>query len=118
MTRTKVLADEGGGGIAQSPRGQNRKDDDANRDGVRGQGGRTEKADNPDQPDPARLANQELQNSGDGYPHQAPKNRALEAHVAAQNTDTFRPHGEPVELVKDPDAASGKGGERRAGDPQ
>ena len=118
MAGTEVLPDQGCGGVAQSPGRQDRKDDDANADGVGGKGGRAEKADNADQADPARLADQELQNSRDRHTHQAPENLTLEAHVTAKDTDAFRPFAEAVELVEDTDAAPGKGGKRRAGDSQ
>ena len=72
MARPKILADQGCGGVAQPPGGQYGEDDDANSNGVAGQGGRTEEADDTDQADPARLADQELQNAGDGYAYQAP----------------------------------------------
>jgi len=62
----EVLADERGGGIAESPTGENDEDDDADGDGVAGEGGRTEEADDADEADPADVGDGELQNGGDG----------------------------------------------------
>src|ERR1700729_3386623 len=99
MTGAEVLSDERCGGIAQSPGRQYGENDNAN--GVRGEGGRPEEAHNADQPDPARLSNQELQNSDEGYAHQPPQNCALDAQVAAENPDALCSFAETVELVED-----------------
>ena len=71
----EVLADEGGGGVAESPGRQKDEDDDADGDGVAGECGGAEDADDADQADPAGVGDGELQDAGERDAEQAQQGR-------------------------------------------
>ena len=67
----EILADQRGGGVAESPGRQDDEDDDANGDGVAGKCGGAEDADDADQADPAGVGDGELQDAGERDAEQA-----------------------------------------------
>src|SRR5713226_4014725 len=67
----EVLADEGGGGVAEPPTRQNDENDNANGDGVAGEGCGAEDADDTDEADPTGVRDEELQDASKGDAQEA-----------------------------------------------
>ncbi len=107
----EVLADQRGGGVAESPRGEHDEDDDANGDGVAGESGRAEDADDADEADPAGVGDGELQDAASArHGAGAASTAEIHANLAAEDADAFAATEQAVELVEDADAAAGECG--------
>src|SRR6266850_5924520 len=112
----EVLSDEGGGGVAESPTGQNNENDDADGDRIAGESCGAEDADDADEADPTGVRDGELENAGERNAQQAPEDAKVETDLAAEDADAFRTAEKAVELVEHADTAAGESGERGSGD--
>src|SRR5580704_1322275 len=110
----EILADERGGGVAQSPGWQDHEDQDADRNGVAGECSRAEGADDSDQRDPTGVGDRKLQDAGDGDADEAPQDHEVETKMVREAGKPLRTPGEAVELVENTDASSDERGEGRA----
>jgi hypothetical protein len=112
----EILADECGGGVAEAPTGHESKDEDADGDGVAGECGRAEDADDAHKADPTGVGDRELQNAGERDAQQAPEDAEVEMDLAAEDADALRAAEETIELIEHADAAADEDGEGGSGD--
>src|SRR5216684_4035652 len=111
----KVLADEGGGGVAEAPTRHEDEDKNADGDGVAGEGGGTKDADDAHEADPTSVRDHELQYASERDTQQAKQDSEVEMNLAAQDADALRAAEEAIELVEHTNAASGECSESRTG---
>src|SRR5215472_10039670 len=112
----EILPDQGGGGVAQAPAWQENENENADGDGVAGQHRRAEDAGDAHEADPTRMCDHKLKNAGQRNAQQPQQHLKVDAELAAQNMNALGPLQKAVELIEHADAASGKRGERCAGD--
>jgi hypothetical protein len=112
---TQILAHEGGSGIAESPARQNNEDDNADSDGVAGERGGAEDADDANEADPTGMRDGKLQNAGEGDTQQTPENTEVETDLAAKDADALRAAEKAIELIENANAAACESGESSAG---
>src|SRR6266705_4128848 len=112
----EVLADEGGGGVAEAPTRHQHEDKYANGDGIAGKRRRAEDADDAHEADPTGVGDGKLQDASERDAQEAKQDAEIEMNLAAQDADALGPAEEAIELIEDADAAAGERGEGRAGD--
>jgi len=112
----EILADEGGGSVAEAPAGHQHEDEYANGDGVAGERRRAEDTDDTHKADPTGVGDGELQDAGERNAQQAEQDTEVDAKLVAQDANALRATEEAVELIEHADAAAGEGGEGGAGD--
>ena len=83
------MADKGCCSIAETPRGQDQKNYDADSDGVAGKSRRAKNADDANQSNPTGMGDEELENSGKRNADQAQQDGNVQANMLAQNSDMF-----------------------------
>src|SRR5713101_350188 len=115
LLRAKVLADEGGGGVAEAPTRHEDEDKNADGDGVAGEGGGTKDADDAHEADPTSVRDHELQYASERDTQQAKQDSEVEMNLAAQDANAFGAAKETIELVEHANAASGECSESRTG---
>ena len=116
LLRTKILPNECGGGVAQTPTRQEDENKYADGNGIAGQSIRAENANDAYEADPAGVRDEELQNASQRNAQQAQENSQVDAELTAQNADALRTAEQAVELIEHADAAAGESSEGRAGD--
>src|SRR5260370_1258121 len=112
----KVLADEGGGGVAEAPTRHEDEDKNADGDGVAGEGGGTKDADDAHEADPTSVRDHELQYASERDTQQAKQDSEVEMNLAAQDANALGAAEETIELVEHANATSGECSESRTGD--
>src|SRR6267154_4471251 len=112
----EILADEGGGSVAEAPARHKHEDEYANGDGVAGERRRAEDTDDTDKADPTGVGDGELQDAGERNAQQAEQDTEVDAKLVAQDANALRATEEAVELIEHADAAAREGGESCAGD--
>jgi hypothetical protein len=89
VRQTEVLADERGGGVAESPGRKDDENEDANSDGVAGESGGAEDADDAHQADPTGVRDEELQDASERDAQEAKQYAKVDANLAAKDADAF-----------------------------
>src|SRR6266849_486855 len=111
----EVLANEGGGGVAETPARHEYEDKNADGDGVAGERGGAEDADDAHEADPTSVRDHELQYASERDTQQAKQDSEVEMNLAAQDANALGAAEETIELVEHADAASGERSESRTG---
>src|SRR6266853_943580 len=111
----EVLANEGGGGVAETPARHEDEDKNADGDGVAGERGGAEDADDAHEADPTGMRDEELQNASERHAQETKQDGEVEMNLAAEDTDAFCSAEQAIELVEHADAASGECSQSRAG---
>src|SRR5260370_785624 len=115
LLSAKVLADECGSGVAETPARHEDEDKNADGNGVAGEGGGAEDADDAHEADPTSVRDHELQYASERDTQQAKQDSEVEMNLAAQDADALRAAEEAIELVEHTNAASGECSESRTG---
>src|SRR6266446_2279146 len=107
----EVLADERGGGVAESPARQDDENEYANGDGIAGEGCGAEDADNADETDPTGVGDGKLQDAGERDAKQPQQDAQVDAKLLTKDANALGAAEQAVELIKDANAAAGERGE-------
>src|SRR5713226_8758217 len=111
----EVLANEGGGGVAETPARHEDEDKNADGDGVAGERGGAEDADDAHEADPTSVRDHELQYASERDTQQAKQDSEVEMNLAAQDADALGSAEETIELVEHANAASSECSKSRTG---
>src|SRR6266851_5698073 len=111
----KVLANEGGGGVAETPARHEYEDKNADGDGVAGERGGAEDTDDAHEANPTSVRDHELQYASQRDTQQAKQDSEVEMNLAAQDANALGAAEETIELVEHANATSGECSESRTG---
>src|SRR5260370_11053481 len=115
LLSAEVLADEGGGGVAEAPARHEDEDEDANCDRVTGQRRRAEDADDAHEADPTGVRDEELQDASERDAQEANQDAKVDANLATKDADALGAAEQAIELIEHANAAAGERGEGRTG---
>src|SRR5260370_21850717 len=112
----EVLADEGSGGVAEAPARHEDEDEDTDSDRVARKGSGAKDADDAHEADPTGVGDEELQDASERDAQEAKQDAKGDANLATKDADAFGAAEQAIELIEHTNAATGEGGEGRAGD--
>src|SRR5260370_962354 len=105
-----------GGSDGEAPGRQDDENNNTDGDGVAGKGCGAENADDADEADPAGVGDEELQDASERDAQEAKKDAKVDANLATKDADALGAAEQSIELIEHTNAATGEGGEGRAGD--
>src|SRR6266852_581176 len=114
----EVLADESGGGVAEAPAWHEDEYEDADGDGVTGEGSGTKDADDAHEADPTGVGDGELQDASERDAQKAKQDAEVKMNLAAQDADALGAAEKAIKLIEYADAAAGEGCKSRASHPK
>ena len=115
LAGSQCLTDHRRGRVCQTPRRQEREDDDADGDLVSGKCLSAEGRVDPREPDPARHADKDLERARAREPQQRLHDGGIQLDLIAQNHHTAVAPPQPIQLIEHTGAAADRRRDRRAG---